>query len=280
LAVGYAGERLVLRLGRQAVSWGNGLGFHPLDMANPFAPTAIDKDYKTGDDMLYGQWLFDGGDDAQLILLPRRNAESGSVRGEESTLALKYHAGAAGGLDYDILAARHYAENVFGLGWSKTLGGAVWRLDSTLAGAGKLALASNLDYSWSALGKNFYGYLEYFHNSLGAREPTPRAPPVPELQARMARGEVFTRGRDYLSGGLQVELDPLFNLYLGLLSNWHERSGILQLRGVYDWQQDFQLSAGLEWPYGGEGGEFAGIIAPDGTRETNRRLYLRLLYYF
>ena len=47
----------VARIGRQAISWGNGLIYTPMDFFNPFDPAAVDKEYKTGDDMLYGQSL-------------------------------------------------------------------------------------------------------------------------------------------------------------------------------------------------------------------------------
>ena len=57
LWIGYANEKTVVRFGRQAVSWGNGLFFSPMDFVNPFDPTAIDTEYKIGDDMLYGQYL-------------------------------------------------------------------------------------------------------------------------------------------------------------------------------------------------------------------------------
>ncbi|KPK68387.1 MAG: hypothetical protein AMJ84_11255, partial [Acidithiobacillales bacterium SM23_46] len=56
LSVGHTTSRTVARFGRQAVSWGNGLAFQVLDFVNPFSPTAIDKEYKTGADMFYAQW--------------------------------------------------------------------------------------------------------------------------------------------------------------------------------------------------------------------------------
>lgn len=71
LALGHSTPGRVLRFGRQAVSWGNGLLFHPFDFVNPFPPIAIDKDYKTGDDMAYGQWVLARGD-VQAIVVPRR----------------------------------------------------------------------------------------------------------------------------------------------------------------------------------------------------------------
>ena len=55
LSAGFTNANLALRFGRQAISWGNGLVFTPMDIVNPFDPTQVDTEYKPGDDMLYGQ---------------------------------------------------------------------------------------------------------------------------------------------------------------------------------------------------------------------------------
>ena len=66
LSVGYAADNVVLRVGRQAISWGNGLIFSPMDIVNPFDPTAVDIEYKAGDDMIYGQYLLPNTNDIQF----------------------------------------------------------------------------------------------------------------------------------------------------------------------------------------------------------------------
>ena len=48
LTVGYTGTRTVLRFGRQALSWGNGLFYSPMDLVNPFDPAAIDISMEAG----------------------------------------------------------------------------------------------------------------------------------------------------------------------------------------------------------------------------------------
>ena len=54
-SVAYTRESLVLKAGRQAITWGSGLFFHPSDIVAPFSPDAIDTSYKPGVDMLYAQ---------------------------------------------------------------------------------------------------------------------------------------------------------------------------------------------------------------------------------
>ena len=63
-----------LRFGRQALSWGNGLFYAPMDLVNPFDPAAIDTEYKAGDDMLYLQYLQDSGNDLQAAVVVRAPA--------------------------------------------------------------------------------------------------------------------------------------------------------------------------------------------------------------
>ena len=285
LSLGHSGARRTLRFGRQAVSWGNGLVFQPLDFVNPFSPVAIDKDYKTGDDMLYGQWLVGEKDDLQAILLPRRDPVTHHVESDQSTYAVKFRARLAG-VDVDLLAARHFSENLAGVGIVKSIGGAVWRLDASyidLDNAGSTtSLVTNLDYSWMWGGKNVYGYIEYFRNGVGETDRAHYAAPAAELSARIARGELFTLARDYAGLGLQVELMPLFNLYTNLIANLNDGSKFLQLSGVYDWRQDVQMRAGVNLPSGDRGTEYGGVPVAGSSVfvSTGKSVYLRVGYYF
>ena len=91
LWLSYTGEKTTLRFGRQALSWGNGLIYTPMDFFNPFDPAAVDKEYKPGDDMFYGQYALDSGDDVQGVLVFRRDLMTDTVEAEKSSLAFKYH---------------------------------------------------------------------------------------------------------------------------------------------------------------------------------------------
>lgn len=275
LLVGYSGEALILRFGRQAVSWGHGFIFQPLDIFSPFSPTEIDKDYKTGDDMLYGQWLFENDDDIQMILLPRRNIETNQVDSDESSLAFKYHGKYWEQWDIDLLAARHFDENVFGFGLTKDIFEALWRFDISATrlkeGRTAISIVTNIDYSWNWFEKNFYGYLEYFRNGVGEKQPNRLNA---ALQSRLERGELFTRNRNYLGSGLQIELTPLFNFYTNWIGNLHDSSGLFQIRGIYDWMENLQLIGWLDLPYGDSESELGG------NRGGSNKAYLRLIYYF
>jgi hypothetical protein len=46
LAVTYTAPQWVFRVGRQAITWGSGLVFRPMDLFDPFEPSATDTEYK------------------------------------------------------------------------------------------------------------------------------------------------------------------------------------------------------------------------------------------
>jgi len=283
LSLGYSTDYTVLRIGRQAVSWGNGLAFQVLDFVNPFPPLALDKDYKTGDDMLYGQYLLTDGDDLQAMLVPRRDPTSRGLRSDRSTLALKYHAMDTG---LDLLAAAHYGQPRLGAGISHSLGEAVGRLDLAAsrrnAGGWELSLVANLDYSWVWLGRNVYGFAEYFHSGVGAHSEAGYTSPDPELADRIARGELYTLARDYCAAGLDAELTPLFHLKPTALVNLDDGSGVLQVNLTYDWTESVQLLGGVDLPWGGRGSEYGGVPVP-GTpwvSGAGRRTFVQVGWYF
>ena len=284
ISVGYSGERMVMRVGRQAVSWGNGLVFQPIDIFNPFSPTAIDKDYKTGDDMLYGQWLFARGGDLQVIIVPRRDPVSNDVESNQSSIAFKYH-GMKAGLDYDLLATRHYDETLLGIGLAKDWQGAVWRIDVSLTelsdGSHATSLVTNLDRSWTWCDHNVYGYVEYFRNGVGEADKN-YTPPDTDLQKRISRGELFTLGRNYLAAGMQIEFTPLFNLLPSMIWNLDDESLFLQVRAIYDWKENILIMGGINLPYGDRGTEFGGIPVEgtDGFDAPGSEGYLRVSYFF
>ncbi|MDM8547916.1 hypothetical protein QUF61_15615 [Candidatus Venteria ishoeyi] len=284
LSVSYHGEQWILKLGRQAVSWGNGLVFQPLDIFAPFAPTAVDKAYKTGEDMLYGQWLLDNGADIQWIILPRRHIHNHKLSSGQSSFAVKFHHSLEE-IDFDLLLARHYAQNSIGAGFAADIGGAVWRMDIRLdhkpSGGNTVSMLSNLDYAWTLYGKNVYGLIEYYYNGFGLSQSENYAKPPAELSQRLLRGDLFNLGRDYLATALQIELSPLYNLFASSIFNLHDQSGIMQLRLQYEWQDNRRLWLGADLPWGKRGSEFGGIVLNEKYwLGSSKRLYLNLGFFF
>lgn len=285
--VAYTGDKTVVRFGRQAISWGNGLLFTPMDIFNPFDPAAVDKEYKSGDDMLYGQYLLDNGNDVQAVVVVRRNLISGDVEQEVSSLSLKYH-GFWASNEYDLLLAEHYDQLVIGVGASTDFGGAVWRGDLVWTDTDPgsvLSAVGGVSYSGVTGGHNWTGFLEYYYNGFGQSDGDYSAAGLaanPELLKRLNRGELFNLGRHYLGASVTVEWTPLLNLTPNVFVNLTDPSALAQLVLTYDWKQDIQLLAALNIPIGPNGSEYGGIESgqPSLYVSTGPSLFAQLAWYF
>ena len=269
---GYASEKAVLRVGRQAISWGNGLFYAPMDLVNPFDPATIDTEYKAGDDMLYLQFLQDSGNDLQAAVVVRRDPLDGEVESEQATVAAKYH-GFAGGSEYDLLVAEHYDDLVLGIGGTWSPGGAVLRGDLVVTDTDSdtyVQLVANWTYSWIWRGRNMSGAVEYYFNGFGqddGRYDPASLAENPDLLARLARGETFTIGRHYLAGSVLIEMSPLWTLTPTLLANIADPSALLQVVTSYSLSDNMTFLGSLNIPIGPNGSEFGGI-------ESGNDLYL------
>jgi len=279
-------------IGRQAVTWGNGLIFNPMDLFNPFPPADIQRDYKVGDDMALAQVALPYSADLQLLYVVRRDPDTNNVETDQNSLAGLLHF-AVGTTEFDMMASRHFDDYVVGLGSSGIWGGAAWRLDTTATflddGQGHntrnyLSGVANLDYSWIWWGKNLYGLLEYYYNGLGESD-YPGALSNPDIANRLTRGELFVLGKHYLSAEIQLELHPLFKIFFTGINNMHDPSGILQPRAVWNMTQNLEMKIGANIFYGDNGdpgSEFGGFIIP-GTNISSRSpnsAYLWFNYYF
>ena len=287
LSFSYTGDKTVLRVGRQAITWGNGFFFSPMDIVNPFDPAAIDTEYKAGDDMLYGQYLKDSGDDFQAAVVFRRNLFTGAVESDQRTTAIKYH-GISGDSEYDLLIADSYSNTTIGIGGNRSIGGAIIRADivvtDTESGA-TTEFVTNLTYSWVWGTKNVSGVVEYYFNGFGQSNgqygPADLAQ-NPELLLRLARGQTFSLGRHYVAGGLNVEVTPLWILTPNIFANIEDGSALIQLVSRHNLSENMEFLGALNLPLGPDGSEYGGI--PSGTDglflSSNASFFAQFAWYF
>ncbi|OQY04609.1 MAG: hypothetical protein B6I22_09225 [Desulfobacteraceae bacterium 4572_123] len=284
LFVDINGQWGAVRIGRQAVTWGGGFVFNPMDLFNPFAPTAIDRDYKIGDDMVNVQLQIPNIGNFQGLYVARRNPENHEIQSNQNSAAGKLHF-SAGNTEFDLMGARHYKDEVAGIGSTGYLGNTAWRLDGTWTfrhdGDNYLSIVANMDYSWVWFGKNIYGFIEYYFNGLGENDYG-KALTDPAIFERLARGELFVLGRNYLSGHLEIELHPLLKVSLTAINNLKDPSGVLQPYATWDITQNLQLTGGLNFYWGDRGSEYGGFTLPgtDIRSKTPDSAYLWLIYYF
>ncbi len=275
-----------ISLGRQALTWGNGMLFNPLDLFNPFAPDDIEKDYKIGDDMGLIQIPTPAMGDVQILYVPRRDPEKGDVRWDHSSLAAKFRF-ATGLKEIDLLAASHYKDFVAGMGLTGYVLNAAWRFSSVWTAFhdgnrdGFLTVCANIDYSLVWRNKNIYGFLEAYYNGLGDRDYE-QAFVDEQLMDRIDRGEMFTLGRFYTAGRLQIELHPLLNTYLTVIVNAGDPSCLILPRFSWDAAESIEITAGGEFAFGDTGTEFGGFKIPgsDLLVQPADSIFLRLTCYF
>ena len=286
LNVGYSADDWIIRFGRQAISWGNGINFNPLDIFNPFSPLSLDTEYKNGDDLFYMQWMLSNQTDLQLIYLPRRDTDSGELSNSLDSLALKMHIMSQSG-DWDLLVASHYDDTVYGLTYVRNVSGAVWRNDINLTrlanGRDTWFVDSNMDYSWSAFGRNFYGYIEWFHNSLG-QSIVDISSVDPALMERITRGELYSLVNNIFSIGMMMEMNPRWNANLSMLYAPGDKGHFANLRFNYDWKQNASMIMGISLPGGARGSEYGGVYYPDGADSgyvgAATQVYFYMQYYY
>jgi hypothetical protein len=287
LAVGFASDHAVVKFGRQAITWGNGLIYNVMDIFNPFDPAAVDKEFKTGDDMLYGQYLLSGGNDVQGVMVFRRDPITEELEADQSSLAFKYHHMASAS-EYDALVAQHYGDPLLGGGMNFNVGGAVWRGDATVSFGEDETVASlvtSLSYSWIWGNKNVSGVAEYFYNGFGQSDGCYSPDCLaenPELLKRIARGELFNLGQHYLALSAMIELNPLFLLTPNAFVNVADPSALVQLVFQNDLRENLLLWSAINLPIGSSGTEFGGAATeiPELFLSTGSSASIQLVWYW
>ena len=190
--------------------------------------------------------------------------------------------------EFVLLVAELSGESILAAGGALALGGAVLRGDATwtrTSGNGILSAVASLSYSWVWGGRNYSGVLELYRNGFGqpaGAYATDDLAANPELLTRLARGELYTIGRDYAAASVTVEVTPLFRLTPNLFVNLGDPSALAQVVIDYDLRQDLRLLAALNLPIGPTGSEYGGIETPVDGRylSTGAGLFIQLAAYF
>lgn len=286
LSLSYSTPDFVVRVGRQALTWGSGIVFRPMDLFDPFSPVATDTEFKPGTDMLYAQYLFGDGSDLQFIAVPRSTVLNGAPDSNESSFALHYH-GTIAGFETTGLLARDHGDWTGALGVTGPLEGASWNVEilptAVRQGPTLVSVLGNVTDAVTFFDRNATVFAEYFHNGFGVVGDATVATLPPALRDRLARGELFNTRRDYLAGGLTLEYSPLLTLTPTVIADLNDQS--LYLLAAADWSlsNDLVLIVGAQAPLGPRGSEFGGLpLAPGNPIALSppAQLYVQLRQYF
>lgn len=286
LSLGYSTPDFVIRIGRQALTWGSGIVFRPMDLFDPFSPIATDTEFKPGTDMLYTQYLFADGSDLQFIAVPRGNESNGAPAADRSSFALHYHRG-NGAWEITGLLADDHGDIVSAAGVTGPLEGATWNVEAlpTAVRRGPILVTAlaNISDAVTLWDHNATLFAEYFHNGFGVDGQTTIETLPVSLRNRLARGELFDLRRDYLAAGATFEYSPLLSLNPTIIANLSDKSVYLLWAANWSLSYDLVLIAGAQAPIGPRGSEFGGLPLSPGSPialSPPAQLYLQLRRYF
>jgi hypothetical protein len=261
LALTYTADDFVVRVGRQALTWGAGLVFRPGDIVAPFSPNATDTSYKPGVDMLYGQYLFENGGDLEAVFVPRRAVAGGPFDWNSSTLALRSTM-LLGDLDGTIMIARDRGDTLLDVSLSGPLGGAAWNAEigQWLLDDGSFTtnFVANISSSGTLAGFDIFYFAEYFHNGFGVASGTALDALPANLSSRLSTGQLFNTGRDFVALGGQVSLTPDLSVSPGVIASLNDASIFTSVQAQLSLSDETDLIFSAGTGFGPLGSEFGG----------------------
>ena len=235
LVLGASVPHVELALGRQAVSFGTGVFFAPMDLVNPFHPATIDTEYKPGVDALRVDAF--AGVSSQLTVTAAWAGDAPLVGEDAEEVDLEGAVLAAAGrttvgvTDLLAFAGLVHAEPVFGLGSASSIGPVGVHGEATLTlpeGDEDPFVRAVAGADWRPTGTTTLmaeGYVQTF----GATDPDGYLE-VAESE-RFTRGEIWQMGRSYAALTVMQEVTPLVYANVGGVVNVEDPSA-LAITGV------------------------------------------------
>lgn len=278
----YRSEDWRLMFGRLPVSWGRGIVYQPLDVFNAYPPTAVDREFKPGNDSLVLERLFGSGVELQF-LNSFRDPESESTKSASTHVFKGYFP--FGENEFDLILGQHWGESIAGVSIASPLGPFLVRTDVVLTcedfGSCTTSAVANIDYSFGLMGGLLYSFAEYFYNGFGVSSRHKKTATLPpRLLEGIQRGEIFAFGKHLIATGASVTWHPLWNQSVSLLVNANDRSFLVQTSVAYVPTDNVNLTLGVRVSVGDTNEEFGAIeLANNTTSGGNSGLFFEFSHY-
>jgi len=223
-------------LGRQAIGFGNGLFFTPMDLVNPFTATTIDTEYRPGVDAV----RVDG-----FMGMSGKISGVAAYAGDwdlEGTVLAVHGQGTLGVTDLGGFVGSIHAEPVFGVGVVTSIGPVGIHSDTTLTLPVEEDpfVRSVVGATWIQGNTTLSG--EAYVQTFGAENPNQYL--VVATADRFARGEVWQMGRYYGALSLGHQITPLISGSLAVIANLQDPSAMLAPNLSWSVSENADLSLG------------------------------------
>ncbi len=230
----------IIRLGRQAISFGHGMVFNPMDLVQPFSIATIDNEYKAGIDALRVERYFGMTGQITGVL-----AYSGSWDVDGLTAVINSNA-TIGWTDVSLFGGLVRGDRVLGTGLASSIGAVGVHGDATLT------VPANLEDETPFVRLTTGAFVrpfdrssvtaEYYFQSLGADNAEDY---LSFAQSdRYARGELWVMGQHYFSLAWAQEMNALTSGTVAVIANCADLSALVSPSVSVSISDDVQLVAG------------------------------------
>lgn len=288
LSASYSTTDFTVKFGRQAITWGNGRLFNPMDRFNPFSPSQVDREYKPGIDMITGENILKSGNELSWLLVPKRDRNTQLLDAQHSAFGVKYFRYGER-IDTQYALMKDAQEWLLAMQMTGGIGEGLWNIDwihayDTQQQQRKQSLVANYQQAWTWFNRNSHGFIELYFNGYGSDLTKPYLAQLDaSLVSKIAENKVFAINQWYLDTGVTIEITPLMTLSPNLIINLQDRSYLVSLQGVYSLTNNDQIILSIQYANGTRGSEFNGLQktadSPNKLINANQ-LFLQFNHYF
>ncbi|MBN2301945.1 MAG: hypothetical protein JXN60_05455 [Lentisphaerae bacterium] len=281
-------DRITLAIGRQSVSWGSSSFWSPVDVFSGFTPTEIDKDEKTGIDVIRLTIFPTYDSEIDAILEPLDRNREWRIDSNDSSAAIRFkrHIG-----QYDIAACGGYIAGnwIAGFDFSGYIMNAGlhgeflgMRVNDCVTDNFAQAVIG-IDYSFQAPFEPYF-MIEYYFNSAGAVDVENYTSVLakPAIQDAIWRGTTYSLGRAYAGAVIKLTLTPLVAFQNQTIVNMDDNSVREYASISASTSDNSEIIAGASIGIGSLGTEFGGWskqqIGADFTSPDVYFIYFKVYY--
>ncbi len=248
-------KKMSFAIGRQAIDWGSGRFWQPLNVFGAFSPTDIDTDYKQGIDAARLDWFPSDFSSLSAVYAFSPNDNPAIKQQTNAALYLRKQVGEQS--DYSLLAGSIIGYQVLGTSFESAWSGMGWRIE----GAHYNSTGSNSDFTFVIAGLDYQINnetiitTEWYNNSHGASTVTAITNPAIDLYSKYRLQPQLSQ--NVFAVSVNRVLSPLINAtYSLLVSPLKEINGTInssvlhQLNLNYSVSDESELLLSLLWGAG------------------------------